>query len=76
MGFDLNKDLVELRADMLRSIDEFPEPKDIAGFHSWFGLTNQVDCFHKNWSMMEILRLLLKPAKAGEKWEDRWEQEQ
>ena len=61
---------------MLRSICDFPEPKDITGVRSCLGLTNQVGCFHNNWSMMESLRPLLKPAKAREKWADRWGQEQ
>ena len=67
---------MEPTEDMLRSITEFPEPKDITGVHSWFGLTNQVDCFHSDWSIMESMCSLLKPAKAGEKWADRWGQKQ
>ena len=37
------------------------------GVRSWFSLTNQVDCFQSHWSIMEPMRSLLKPAKAGEK---------
>ena len=61
---------------MLRSIAKFPKPLDMTWVRSWFGLTNQVNCFHNDWSIMEPLRLLLKPAKTGEKWADRWGQEQ
>ena len=57
---------------MRRSIAEFPEPQDITGVRSWFGLTKQVKCFHDDWSIMEPLRTLLKPAKTEEKWTDRW----
>ena len=70
LGFHLSKNLVEPIAKMLQSIAEFP------GVRRWFGLTNQVDCFHNDWSIMEPLRQLLKPAKTGEKWADRWKQEQ
>ena len=55
---------------------KFPEPKVMTGVRSWFGLTNQVNCFHDDWSIMDPLRTLLKPAKTGEKWADRWGQEQ
>ena len=76
LGFHLGKNSVEPSADMLRSIAKFPEPKDMTGVRSWFGLTNQVDCFHDDGSIMEPLRPLLKPAKTGEKWAKRWGQEQ
>ena len=57
--------MVEPSDDMLRSITELPEPKDMIGVQSWFGLTNQVDCFHSDLTNMEAIRPLLKPAKAG-----------
>ena len=57
---------------MLKSIADFPEPKDITGVRSLFGLTNQVDCFHNDHSIMEPLRMFLKPLGAGEKWGERW----
>ena len=55
LGFHLGKNLVEPSPNMLWSIAEFPEPKDMTGVRSWFGLTNQVDCFHNDWSLMEPL---------------------
>ena len=76
LGYHLGKDSVEPTEDMLQSITKFPEPKDITGVRSWFGLSNQVDCFHSDWSIMEPMQPLLKPAKAGEKWAERWGQEQ
>ena len=72
LGFKLTKNSVEPSEDMLKSIAEFPEPKDITGVRSWFGLTNQVDCFHKDHTINEPLRPFLKPLGAGEKWGDRW----
>ena len=68
--------MVTPSGDMLQSIAKFPKPLDMTWVRSWFGLTNQVNCFHNDWSIMEPLRLLLKPAKTGEKWADRWGQEQ
>ena len=40
LGYHLGKASVEPSEDMLRSITEFPEPKDITGVRSWFSLTN------------------------------------
>ena len=76
LGYHLGKASLETSEDILRSITKFPEPKDITGVRSWFGLTNHVDCFHSDWSIIEAMWPLLKPAKAGEKWADRWGQEQ
>ena len=41
-----------------------------------FGLTNQVYCFHNDWTIMEAMRPLLKPSMARETCADRWGQEQ
>ena len=46
---------MEPSADMRWSIAEFPEPQDITGVRSWFGLTNPVDCFHDDW-LIELHR--------------------
>ena len=58
---------MESSVEMLKSITEFPEPKDITGVRSWFGLTNQVDCFHQDHPIMEPLQPFLKPLGTGEK---------
>ena len=60
--------MVEPSKEVLRTITKFSKPKDITGFHSWFRLTNHVDCIHSAWSIIDPMRPLLKPAKAGEKW--------
>ena len=53
LGFKLTKDSVEPHTDMLKTIAEFPEPKDITRVRSWFGgLTNQVDCFQQIHTIM------------------------
>ena len=52
LGFKMTKDSMEPSADMLKTIAEFPKPKDITRVRSWFGLTNQVDCFHQNHTIM------------------------
>ena len=48
-----------------KSIAEFPEPKDIFGFRSGFDLTNQVNCFHQDHTLMEPLQPFLKPQEVG-----------
>ena len=64
LRYHLGKDSVEPSNDMLRSITEFPEPKDITGVQSWFGITNQIECFHSDWTIMLPMRPLLKADKA------------
>ena len=61
---------------MLKSIAKFPKPKDITGVRSWFGLNNQVNCFHQDHTIMEPLWPFLKPLGTGEKWGDQWGEEQ
>ena len=61
---------------MLQNIAEFPEPKDITGVRSWLKIIYQVYGPHNDWSIMEPLRSITKPAKTGEKWANRWGQEQ
>ena len=61
---------------MLKSIAKFPKPKDITGVRSWFGLNNQVNCFHQDHTIMEPLWPFIKPLGTGEKWGDQWGEEQ
>ena len=42
LGFELNDEGVEPGKELLKSILEFPRPKDISGIRSWFGLVEQV----------------------------------
>ena len=42
LGFELTEDGVEPGREILKSILEFPRPRDISGIRSWFGLVEQV----------------------------------
>ena len=46
LRFLLTEDSMKPWQDMLRSIAEFPEPKDLTGVRSWHGLLDQVGSFH------------------------------
>ena len=62
LGFQLTKDGVQPTEKYIASIRDFPEPKDITGARSWFGLINQVNYAYSESDLMEPFRPLLKPG--------------
>ena len=61
LGFELKDDGVEPGREILKSILEFPRPRDISGIRSWFGLVEQVAWAFSKTSIMNPLRHLLSP---------------
>ena len=55
----ITEDAVKPIPDFLKSILEFPVPKDLTGVRSWFGLVNQVSYAYSVASLMEPFRHLL-----------------
>ena len=41
-GFEITPDSVHPASTYLQAIQDFPQPTDITGIRSWFGLVNQV----------------------------------
>ena len=62
LGFQITKDGVQPTEKYIDSIRDFPEPKDITGARSWFGLINQVNYAYSESDLMEPFRPLLKPG--------------
>ena len=42
LGFELTEEGIEPSKEMLKSIANFPKPKNLSGVRSWFGLVEQV----------------------------------
>ena len=61
LGFELTEDGVEPGRELLKSILEFPRPRDISGIRSWFGLVEQVAWAFSKTDIMNPLRHLLSP---------------
>ena len=61
LGFEITEDGVEPGRGLLKSILEFPRPKDIAGIRGWFGLVEQVAWAFSKTEVMNPLRHLLSP---------------
>ena len=70
LGFELTEDGVEPGKDLLKSITEFPRPKDISSVRSWFGLVEQVSWAFSKTEIMAPFRHLLSPNSKFE-----WNQE-
>ena len=66
LGFQLTKEGVQPTEKYIDSIRDFPEPKDITGARSWFGLINQVNYAYAESDLMEPFRPLLKPGTKFE----------
>ena len=43
LGFIITEDSVKPSTEFIEGIRDFPEPKDLSGVRSWFGLVNQVN---------------------------------
>ena len=62
LGFRLTTDGIEPGRDLLKSISEFPKPKDLSGVRSWFGLVEQVAWAFSKTNVMMPFRHLLSPS--------------
>jgi hypothetical protein len=64
LGFQLTRDSVKPTDTYLASIRDFPEPTDLTGARSWFGLINQVNFAYADSELMLPFRHLLKPGTS------------
>ena len=62
LGFKITSDSVRPSPSFLEAIQDFPQPKDITGIRSWFGLINQVSYAFSMTEVMRPFRDLLKPT--------------
>ena len=62
LGFEITADSVRPSKSYLQSIRDFPQPTDITGIRSWFGLVNQVAYAFSMTDTMIPFRELLKPT--------------
>ena len=69
-GFQITLDTVRPCQQYLRSILEFPTPRNITDVRSWFGVVNQVSYAFSMAQRMEPFRQLLKPGIPFH-WDDR-----
>ena len=69
LGFEITSDSVRPSPTFLEAIQDFPQPRDITGIRSWFGLINQVSYAFSMTEVMQPFRALLKPSTEF-KWTD------
>ena len=62
LGFEITKDSVRPSPTFLQAIEDFPQPRDITGIRSWFGLVNQCAYAFSMTTVMKSFRDLLKPS--------------
>ena len=62
LGFEITADSVRPSETYLQSIRDFPQPTDITGIRSWFGLVNQVAYAFSMTNEMKQFREMLKPT--------------
>ena len=62
LGFTITDDSVKPSDDYIEAIKDFPDPRDITGVRSWFGLVNQVNYAFSLTNIMAPFRNLLKPS--------------
>ena len=63
VGFKLTQSGIGPSDQFLQSIRDFPQPTDITGVRSWFGLINQASYAFSMTSVMLPFRELLKPGR-------------
>ena len=61
LGFELTETGIEPGKDLIKSISEFPRPRDLSSMRSWFGLVEQVAWAFSKTSIMSPFRHLLSP---------------
>ena len=64
LGFIITEDSVKPSKEMIESIQDFPEPRDLTGVRSWHGLINQVNCFHSDPTLMLPFKTLLSSKET------------
>ncbi len=69
-GFTLTADRVKPTKSMIEAITTFPNPKDISGVRSWFGLVNQVAYSFAQAEIMAPFRELLSTKSKKFHWDD------
>ena len=62
IGFEITSDSVRPSTSFLEAIQDFPQPRDITGIRSWFGLVNQVSYAFSMTEVMRPFRAFLKPT--------------
>ena len=70
IGFKLTEEGIEPSKEMLKSIANFPKPKNLSGVRSWFGLVEQVTWAFSKTDVMKPIRHLLSPQV-----EFRWDED-
>ena len=71
--FELSENGVESSREFLKSITNFPKPKDISGIRGWFGLVEQVAWAFSKTQLLAPFRHLLSPS-AEFIWSDKLEE--
>ena len=66
LGYIITEDSVKPSTEFLEGIRDFPEPKDVSGVRSWFGLVNQVNYALSDSSMMQPFKAMLSPKSKFE----------
>ena len=67
LGFIITEDSVKPSSEFIAGIRDFPEPKDLSGVRSWFGLVNQVNYTLSDSTMMAPFKPLLS-SKSKFEW--------
>ena len=62
LGFRIGMKSIKPCPEYLKTIQDFPRPRDITGIRSWFGLVQQVAYAFSNSDIMLPFRNLLKPS--------------
>ena len=62
LRFEITAESVRLSETYLQSIRDFPQPTDITGIRSWFGLVNQVAYAFSMTDIKKPFRDMLKPT--------------
>ena len=70
LGFELSEESIQPGKELLKSISEFPRPRNLTSTRSWFGLVEQVAWAFAKTGTMDPFRHLLKPQC-----EFKWSQE-
>ena len=66
LGYIITEDSVKPSTEFLEGIRDFPEPKDVSGVRSWFGLVNKVNYALSDSSMMQPFKAMLSPKSKFE----------
>ena len=67
-GFRLSKTGIQTSPDLLKSIREFPRPRNLTDLRSWFGLVNQLGNFSKKLTAIMVPFRFLLAKNAVFQW--------